>query len=84
MTLAADHLDKEVIRNNQSASAMKSAAIKLVSDVNPPELASSAYLSYDITIGNMSNNKFQELEWELERAPFHCRRLSGPGRERSP
>lgn len=76
MNLAADHLEKEVTRNNGSAASIKSAAIKQVYETNPPEVAqriiTCANLSYDITISNMSNNEFRDLERRrqaLERAP---------------
>lgn len=76
MNLAAEHLEKEVARNNGSAASIKAAAIKQVYETNPPDVAqriiASANVSYDITISNMSNNEFKDLERRrqaLERAP---------------
>lgn len=76
MKLAAEHLDREIHRNNDAASAMKSAAIDLVYKANPTDeaktIVESANLSYDITISNMCANEFRDLEKRrsvLEQSP---------------
>lgn len=76
MLLAADHLDKEVKRNSDQAAVMKSGAIKLINENNPPDVAAKiiaeASASYDITISNMASNEYKEFERRrqtLERSP---------------
>lgn len=76
MELAADHLDRETKRQNDSASAMKSAAIELVYKVNTQveakRIVDGANLSYDITIANMYANEYRDLEKRrslLEQSP---------------
>lgn len=66
MLLSADFLDKEVLKQNESASMMKSATIKEVYERNHKEKAErimkEASASYDITIANMGYNEFKELK----------------------
>lgn len=66
MLLAADFLDKEMIRNNESASMMKAAALKQIYEANPRDAADKivkeASTSYDVTISNMGSNEFREFE----------------------
>lgn len=76
MSLAADHLEKEVRRNSDQAAAMKAGAIKLINEDNSPEEAAKiiaeASASYDITISNMGSNEYKEFERRrqtLERSP---------------
>lgn len=78
MNLPADHLgkeillinifnlEKEMVHNNESAAAMKKAAVDLINGMNSPKdankIINEASVSYDITIANMGSNEYKELE----------------------
>lgn len=77
MLLSAEFLDKEVARNNESASMMKAAAIKQIYESNSSDVADrivrEASASYDLTISNMATSEYKEFERRrrtLEESPL--------------